>query len=272
MGLLQLSKKILLNRKLPQTLIITGVGGFISRRFFIQARAKWEKITSENLEMVLDFITPYDVARGAGKLLQGWLLFNHPKMSLAEAEKHLKILLSEMDQKDETLQERARSRLLVSKALFYLEGFRVKSCCYEKYQREARELLRKLPQWKTIENKTVFQAIPFNAEELIGTTHRMLLILSNEKLPDYIAHILSAQQPQSDLEYMVRLIALTFGVQDEQNFGAFMLQWLQDYRDFKLQQSQKQEQQMNQVLSIINGDFPKRMAFGLFKKLLFRNK
>lgn len=276
MSLLNLPKS-LLKKKIAKMSILTTVGGMLSRRFFGRRRAHWERLSGDDLENVLDYITPYDVARGAGKLLAGWLRFKQPKQTVAQAEKHLQALLKEMDQKDDNPRDQARSRLLLSKALFYLEGFRWKTCRYEQYQQQAKDLLQKISGKQTIQTQAVFQASAFTSEELIGTTHRMLLSLSGVKsqdikLADYMVSVLENKNLKSDVDYMSRLIALTFGLDDEAEFGQLMLQWLKDYRDFKLSQSKQQEHWVDTSLSAISGGLPAEMGWSLLSKIWPRQK
>lgn len=267
MGLLQLPK-VLLKSKFTKMSLLGTVGGIISRRFFIQKRNRWEKIALDQIEAVLETITAYDIARGAGKLIQGWFQFNTPNLTVEQVEKQLKRTLKEMDREDDNPYEQAKSRLLVSKALFYAEGLRWKSCRYEQYQKEVLTLLHKTPVWKTLTRQDIFQAKPFTPEELIGATHRLLLTLGQEKTADYIAMQLEKKKLKTELDYMTRLLVLTFGIHDFKLFEEVMLQWLKDYRNFKLKQVKQQEQWVDTSLSVLSGEAPAKLGFGLLGKVL----
>jgi hypothetical protein len=267
MGLLQLPQ-MLLKSKLTKMSLLGTVGGMISRRFFVQKRNRWEKISADRIETVLETITAYDIARGSGKLIQGWLEFNTPDLTVEQAEKKLKHLLKEMDLEDDNPYDKSQSRLLVSKVLFYIEGLRWKSCRYEAYQKEVLALLHKTPVWKTLTRQDVFQAKPFTPEELIGATHRILLILGQEKLGSYISAFLEKNKLKTELDYMTRLLALTFGIHDFKLFEEVMLQWLEDYRDFKLKQVKRQEQWVDTSLSVLSGEAPAKLGLGLLGKVL----
>lgn len=269
MGLLQFPKA-LLKKKLAKMSILATVGGMISRRVFIQKRDRWEKISPDHLESVLDAITAYDMARGAGKLIHGWLRFQQPKLTLEQTEAPLKQMLANMDQTDDSPYERARNRMLVSKVVFYAEGFQWKSCRYERYQQEALTLLKQVPLWKSMNREQVFQAQPFTPEEIIGTTHRMLLMLGGEQLEDYIAGFLKKNRLQTDLDYMTSLLALTLNMPESKQFEKIMLQWLKDYRSFKLNQVNQQEKWVDMSLSAISGEAPAKLGFGLLNRILKR--
>jgi hypothetical protein len=271
MSLLQLPK-ILLKSKFTKMSLLGTVGGMISRRFFVQKRNRWEKISPDRIETVLEAITAYDIARGAGKLIQGWLEFNTPKITVEQSEKQLKRLLKEMDAEDGNPYEQAKSRLLISKALFYIEGLRWKSCRYEAYQKEVLTLLHKTPVWKTLTRQDIFQAKPFAPEELIGATHRILLTLGVEQLAEYISVVLEKNKLKTELDYMTRLLALTFGIQEFKLFEEVMLQWLADYRDFKLKQVKQQEQWVDTSLSVLSGEAPTKLGLGLLGKVLKKQR
>jgi hypothetical protein len=267
MGLLSVFKT-LLRKKLSTASMIASVGGMVRRRFFREKRNHWQKMDADQLETVLDILTAYDMARGAGKLITGLLRFSLPRQTLSDLDRQLRQTLEEMDQKDDSLYDRARSRLIASKAMFYAEGLQWKSCRYEWYQQEALDLLQQIPAWKTLGRTQIFQAQPFAPEEIIGTTHRMLLMLGNHQTEDFISAFLKQKRINSDPDYMARLLALTLNVQEPKQFEQVMLQWLKDYRDFKLSQVSRQERWVDMSMSVISGKMPARFGFSLLNGIL----
>lgn len=260
--------KAFLKRKFSITSVLASAVGMVSRRIFKQKRKQWKASAQDNLETVLDILTAYELARGAGKLMIGCLRFYQPRLEIQELDRRLRRLLAQMDQTDDSPYDRARSRLIASKVLFYAEGFRWKACRYEQYQQDALELLRQIPLWKTLGRKQIFQAQPFAPEEIIGTTHRMLLMLNQDGAAEYIAEFLKKNRLYTDPDYMSRLLALTLNVQNPKQFEQVMLQWLKDYRDFKLKQVNQQEKWMDMSMSVISGEAPSQFGFSLLNGFL----
>ncbi|HEY9745105.1 MAG TPA: hypothetical protein V6C99_02680 [Oculatellaceae cyanobacterium] len=268
MGLLSLSG-LLSRKKMTKISLMSVIGGVVSRRFFRAKRAKWESIRPDCLESVLDLLTAYDVAHAAGRLLKERLRFEKPALTVEQAECRLRALLAQTDQSDASSYEQARLRLLVSKALFCMEGFQLKACRYEAVQREGLALLRGIPAYNDLDGRRFFRAEPFTPEELIGAAHRCLHLLDDGSTHQFIVWLLQ-KTPKSAPDYMMRLLVTTFGVTDAERFEDIMLQWMIDYRNFKLNETKKQEQWVDTSLSIVNGDTPARLAFGALGKFLKR--
>lgn len=245
---------------------MAAVGGFAAGRLMQQKRKRWETATKDSVDEMLDSITTYDICRGAGKLLAGWLEYETPEITPAEAEARLRKLIAEMDKVDETHFDRARSRLIASKALFYLEGFRLKNCRYESLQTDVRDLLRRNPQRKDLSRRDVFLGKPFEPELLIGTTHRMLVMMSGKKLGDYLARLAERGQLRDEGDYMALLIVLTFRADDE-DLDSVIESWFEAYRDFKLDQTHRQEAWIQTSINAATGGLPGALGMDLLKRI-----
>ncbi len=267
MGLLDLPK-VLLGKTVSKGSVLAAVGGFAANVVLGRTRRKWQQAEGDNLEAVLDYITAYDISRGGGKLIAGWLRFKNPKLTLDSAEARLQKLLLEMDKKDESPVEQARNRMLASKALFYMEGFKLSQCRYEVFQKEAQQLLRQHPTWKTVSRQDIFKATPFEPEELIGTTQRMLFLLGNDKLADYIVNFVQNGNLRDDADYMTRLIAMTMGVEEDEQFCALIYQWFAAYRDFKINETHQQETTINNSLGVVTGGLPAMASMDLLTRAI----
>jgi len=274
MSLLDWPKKML-GGAFSKGSVIATVGGAAAGAVMKRKRKQWEKFRGESLDEVLDCITPYDIARGAGKLLSGWLRFSLPTIDTGMAEKHLRALLAEMDREDANPEDRARSRYILSKAMFYLEGFRLKACRYEALQRESRDYLRKNPVRRNITRREVFLGLPFEAEALIGVSHRILLMLSEGKPKAYLSDVLENGDLRDDADYMARLIAMTYGAPDGETLERLFYIWFEEYRTFKIEQTHRQEAMINTTLSTATGGLPGLLGTNLLGrglKTLVRGK
>jgi len=246
--------------------IMTSVGGLVTSQWLSRSRKRWEQTKAQNVEALLDEITAYELGRGAGLLIADWLEYSSRTFSLPMAEKNLQKLLSVMDKDDDLPEDRARSRYIVSKALFRLEGFKLTQCRYEQYQTEALALLRKNPRFKKLTRNDVFRGMPFVPEELIATTHRMLLVLDKGQLDDYIQAVVQRQDLKTDADYMAYLIALTLHYQDEALSGAIN-HWFEQYCDFKIAQTHEREAMINTSLSAATGGLPATIGMDVLGRL-----
>jgi hypothetical protein len=263
----ELSQKFLgdmLNRRS----VIGAVGGTATSALMKKRRQPWEKIRDKNAEAVLDLLTAYDVSRGAGKLLQGWLLYENATPDLDTIEKRFEALLKEADLQDKAPEDQARTRVILSKALFYLEGFRLSQCRYEDLQVQARQRLKRNPKWRDLSRRDVFLAKPFEPEELIGTTHRLLLMLSGGKPEAYLQHTLDASPLRDDSDYLAHLIALTAAEQDTEALTAKVHTWCREYRDFKIGQTNRNEAMLNTGLAAATGGLPAMAGFDLLNRAI----
>ena len=259
--------------------IVAAVGGFAANHLMKNKRQRWEKAQSDSVDAILDQITAYDIARGAGRLLTGWLRHRDPELSVAAADKRFRKLLQEMDKADASSEERALSRFVLSKVLFVMEGFHLKQGYYEDYQQQARYLIRRNPKWRNISRQAIFKGEPFEPESIIGTTHRLLLLLSDGNPPfSYLSEFLEQADLRDDADYFCRLIALTVllnertpelavGESDEQ-LSAAILNWFEEYRDFKLSQTGRQEAMLNTGIAAATGGLPTMAGMDLAGRLL----
>jgi hypothetical protein len=246
--------------------IMNSVGGFVTGKLMARFRQQWEQTKASNVEALLQEITPYEIGRGAGLLIADWLTYSMRSLDLPLAEKHLQTLLALMDKKDHLPEERARSRFVISKVLFRLEGFKLSRCRYETYQSEAWALLRKNPRYRAITRNDLFRGTPFVPEELIATTHRMLLELDNGHLADYIQAVVQRQDLKTDADYMAYLIAITLKFQDEALPKAIN-DWFELYCDFKIAQTHQRESLINTSLSAATGGLPAAVGMDLLGRL-----
>ena len=180
--------------------LFSAVSTVVASNILSHSRKKWEKARSDQEQTLLDQISTYDIAKGAGKLIRGWLRFQDADITTEQAEKKLRKLLKAMDQDDNLPEEKARSRFLASKTLFYLEGFKLSHCRYETYQKEALALLRKNPAHKNLTRGNLFEGKGFLPEDLIATTHRILLTLDDGTLATYIHDTISRPHLQDDAD------------------------------------------------------------------------
>lgn len=265
MGLLDLPKN-LLGRAVSKASVFSAVSGFATERILSGNRKRWQQAKARNMEALLEQVSAYDIGRGAGKLLAGWLRYALPEFSLPHAETNLQRLLSDMDQADSLPEEKALSRFIVSKALFLQEGFRLSHCRYEAYQSEALALLRKNPQHKKLSRNDVFLGQPFAPEDVIGATHRMLLMLDDGRLANYIHAQCQSRRLRNDTDYMARLIALTLGCEDEALAPAIS-RWFDAYCDFKIEETRQQEGLINTSISTATGGLPANVGLDLLGRV-----
>lgn len=245
--------------------VMTSVGGFVAGKVMSRSRKRWEETKAKAADSLLDEITPYELGRGAGLLMADYLEYTSRNFSLPIAEKSLQKLLAQMDKEDDLPEERARSRYIVSKALFRLEGFKLTRCRYEVYQTEAVALLRKNPAFRKISRNEVFRGAPFVPEELIATTHRMLLLLDKGQLSAYIHSVVQRQDLQTDTDYMAYLIALTLHFEGEALSNA-IVEWFEQYCDFKITESHQREAMINTSLSAATGGLPATVGMDLLSR------
>ncbi len=273
MGILGFSGKQL-KKTLSKGNLFSTISTAIAQRVLSQSRKKWEQARAESEQALLSQVSAYETGKGAGKLLKGWLRYLHPKLTLQQAEGQLLSLLAAMDAEDHLPQEQALSRFLVSKTLFSLEGFKFSQCRYESYQQAALERLRKNPDQRKLTRRDVFQGSMFLPEDIIATTHRMLMILDNGHLPKYLATVLETGPLKDDADYMARLIAMTFQA-DSDTLGTAINTWFQSYCDFKIDESHQQEMWVNTSVNAVTGGLPAQVGWDLLGragKQLFRKR
>jgi hypothetical protein len=246
--------------------VMSSVGGFVAGKVMDRSRKRWEETKRKKVDALLEEITPYELGRGAGQLLADWLEYSTRSFSLPAAEKTLQHLIKRMDQEDDLPEERARSRYIVSKALFGMEGFRLSHCRYESYQTEAATLLRKNPRFRSISRNEVFRGIAFVPEELIATTHRMLLMLDNGHLAGYVHAVIQRQGLKTDADYMAYLIALTLHFKDDA-LSTAIADWFEQYCDFKINQTHEREAMINTSLNAATGGLPASIGMDLLGRL-----
>ncbi|WP_303673422.1 hypothetical protein [Vampirovibrio chlorellavorus] len=261
MGLLGFSGKHL-KKTLSKGNLFSAISTAIAQRILSRSRQKWEQARAESEAALLSQISAYEVGRGAGKLLKGWLRFQHPRLNLAQAEGALLPLLTAMDAEDHLPQEQALSRFIVSKTLFSIEGFKLTHCRYESYQQAALERLRKNPEQRTLTRSEVFQGRVFLPEDIIATTHRMLLLLDNGRMADYLQPFLETGPLNDDADHMARLIAMTFQADDD-TLGTAINTWFQSYCDFKIDESHQQELWVNTSVNAVSGGLPAQVGWDL---------
>ena len=246
--------------------MMTSVGGFVTGRVMERSRRRWEQTKATSADALLAQITAYEIGRGSGLLLAEWLEYRLNPFSLVLAEKHLQSLLTNMDKADALPEDRARSRFVISKVLFRLEGFKLTQCRYEAYQTEAVALLRKNPRFRSLSRNELFRGTPFVPEELIATTHRMLLELDDGHLADYIQAVVQRQDLKTDADYMAYLIAITLKYQDDALPEAIS-DWFEQYCDFKIAQTHHRESMINTSLSAATGGLPGTVGMDLLGRL-----
>jgi hypothetical protein len=261
MGILNLPKR-LLGRAFSKGAIFSMVSGYAASKIMERNRKRWEEAKQQQLEALLDQITAYDICRGAGKLLAGWLEFAPKTFSLERAELALQQLLARMDEDDHLPEEKACSRLLASKALFRLEGFKLGRCRYESYQKAALGFIRKNPKYRMLTRDELFHGKPFAPEDLIATTHRMLLMLDDGRLVGYLDGLFAKREPRDDTDYMAMLIADTLTAREE-DLGTVMCQWFDAYCDFKIDQTHEHEAIINTSITTATGGLPMELGMGL---------
>lgn len=241
------------------------IGTYAASKILARSRKKWEKARLDSEQALLEQISSYDIAKGAGKLIRGFLLFNQPDLTVKQAEKRLQKLLREMDQDDNLPEEQARSRFLVSKALFYIEGFKLSHCRYEAYQKAALALLHKNPARKKVTRGDVFEGKVFLPEDLIASTHRVLLMLDQGALSAYIHQVMNRPQLRDDADYMAQLIAMTLQTEGK-TLETVINNWFAEYCDFKLEQLNQHETLVSTSMSAATGGLPAMMGMDLLSR------
>jgi hypothetical protein len=270
MRILNLSRT-LFGKSLSKGSIFSVLGIIIAGKLLENSRKKWEVAQEKNEDALLAQISAYDMGKGAGKLIKGWLLFNQPGLTVHQAEAQLKTLLKSMDREDHLPHDQARSRFLVSKTLFYMEGFKLSHCHYESYQKAAWELCRKNPAHQKLTRNGAFHGEPFLPEDLIATTHRALLVMDNGKLAQYIQQVVSSPKLRDDADYMAYLIALTLKAEQDKLDEAIN-SWFTTYCVFKIDQSHQREAMVSTSIATVTGGLPATLGMDLLGragKLLF---
>lgn len=273
MGLFGIPAAIL-GTVLTRNVILGTAGGLAAKVLMTRKRRPWEKAKNNN-EAVLDQITTYEMSRGAGKLLTGWLQFENADATAEIADKRFRKLLAAMDKEDGAPEDRARNRFVISKVLFYMEGFHLAKGFYEDYQQQARYLVSKNPKWRDISRQDVFKGKPFEPESIIGATHRILLLLSDGQPWNYLADVVEQGILRDDTDYFARLIALTLpaGKESDAQLADAICQWVEEYCQFKIGQANQQEAMLNTGIAAATGGLPaltgmdilNRVARGVFK-------
>lgn len=264
MRILDLPRRIL-GKTVSKGSIFSMISSYAAGKILARSRDKWEKARVQSEQALLEQISTYDIAKGAGKLIRGWILFNQPDLTVKQAEKQLQKLLKEMDQDDNLPEEQARSRFLISKTLFYLEGFKLSHCQYEAYQKAALALLHKNPAHKKLTRGDLFKGKVFLPEDLIATTHRILLMLDDGELAAYIHKIISRPQLRDDADYMAQLIALTLQAEDKA-LEAAINSWFAEYCEFKLEQLNQHEAMVSTSISTATGGLPATVGMDLLNR------
>ncbi len=264
MRMMDLPGKIL-GKTVSKGSLFSILGSYATSQWMVRSRKRWEDAREKRIDALLDEISAYDIGKGAGKLIKGWLSFSCPEASLTDIEKKLKKLLGEMDQEDNLPEEKARSRFLISKALFYVEGFKLSHCRYEVYQKAAWEFLRKNPAHKKLTRNDVFQGKAFLPEDLIATTHRILLTLDDGLLIDFIHRAATKTPLRDEADYMANLIALTLQA-DKSALGATIDAWFATYCDFKIDQSHQREAVVNTSITTATGGLPMSVGMELVSR------
>lgn len=267
-----------LNKGLARADGITAIGtmgGFVATELIKRERQKWG-----TMEAAFENINAYNLGRGAGHLLGEWLERVSPGQSAEQAMERLGQVVSQMDGQDSHPADRARSRFLASKALFYLEGFKLSRCHYEDFQQQARELLRQLPSGGRISRQDIFLGKPFEPEYIIGTVHRMLMLLSEgdeERLERFLAEV-KARPARDVLDYFRQLIARTFGMADPDRLKAEIVDWFESYREYEICRTHSRERMVSQSIegigAVVSGGLPalagkevlNRLVQGLVRK------
>jgi len=267
MGILDLPKT-LLGKAISKGAIFSAVGGYAADRIMERSRKRWQTAKNQSFESLLEQITAYDIGRGAGKLLAGWLEFSQSDNSLDAQEIQLQQLLQIMDPDDTLVEDLARSRFIVSKALFRLEGFKLSHCRYETYQNSALALLQKNPKYKKLTRNDLFKGTPFPPEDLIATTHRMLLTLEDGdgRLTEYIQTAVLPAKLRDDTDYMARLIAMTLGAEEEA-LATAMAEWFEAYCDFKITQTHERQSMINTSITTATGGLPASLGMDLLGRV-----
>lgn len=262
--------KSMLGKALSRGSLLSAIGGFATGKMMASARSHWEAAKlqgHEDTDALLDQMTLYDIAGGAGKLLEAWLRYTMKDFSLEKADARLRTLIETMDEDDILPEEKAHSRFIVSKALFRMEGLSLMSSCrYEGYQREALLLLRKNPGFKRLGRNEVFRGEPFKVEDVIATTHRMLLMLDNGQLKVYMQQHVQSAPLKSQTDYMALLIAITV-ITESQKLSTAIGHWFKLYCDFKIQQNHRREALIQTSLSTVAGGLPASIGMDLFSRL-----
>lgn len=251
-----MNPKNLLKGSFSKGSVFAALGSLAARAVMRRNRKRWE-----SMEPVVDQLNAYDIGRGGGKLLQGWLQLKYPAFDVKRHAAHLATLIKSADAVDPTVIDQARNRFIASKALFYMEGFSLKGCQYESFQAEARKLLKKTRQWHNISRHDVFVGRPFEPESLIGATHRMLLLTLESNadaraLRHYLQDVVENGDTRDAVDYMQRLIAVTFEVQGEERFLEVIRAWFEEYRSFEIHRHDRSENLLNTSITTVTGGLP----------------
>ncbi len=256
-----MNPKNLLKNSLSRGSVFAALGSAAARVMMQRNRKRWE-----SMEPLVEQLNSYDMGRGGGKLIQGWLQLKYPAFDVARHAELIDTILKEADTADDSLVDKARNRFLASKALFYMEGFSLRGCRYETLQDAARRLLKHTRQWRDISRRDVFTGKPFEPESLIGATHRFLVLTLESNadaraLRSYLEDVARNGDTRDAVDYMQRLVAVTFGVQEEDAFIEHVRQWFEEYRAFEIARSHQQENIIHTSLTTVTGGLPAMLGW-----------
>lgn len=271
-----MNPKNLLKNSLSRGSVFAALGSAAARVVMQRNRKRWE-----SMEPLVEQLNSYDMGRGGGKLIRGWLQLKYPAFDTARHAELLGNILKEADAADDSIADKARNRFLASKALFYMEGFSLKGCRYEAFQASARKLLKQTRQWRDISRREIFTGKPFEPESLIGATHRFLVLTLESNadaraLRNYLADVVENGDTRDAVDYMQRLIAVTFGVQDEDAFIELVRHWFEEYRAHEIARTHQHESLISTSITTVTGGLPAMLGWKAVghvgNRLLGRNK
>ena len=65
----------ILGKTVSKGSLFSMVGSYAASKFLSRTRKKWEDAREKRIDTLLDEISSYDIGKGAGKLIKGWLNF-----------------------------------------------------------------------------------------------------------------------------------------------------------------------------------------------------
>jgi hypothetical protein len=242
----------------------------------------------EAMDAGFDHLDPYELGRGAARIMALWMSERHPEHTARQHAATLDRALKKLDADASTL-ERAMARFLASKIMLNLEGYRSQTLSkdtarqqayYEVYQNYVREILRVFPQYRQLYRQDIFLGKPFSAESLLIFSQRMLsALVPHAAEPDFNAFLFRIRGQLANridsnkadvVDYLAQLIVLTRPEDAPAYLGEAMDAWFEHYQSFRLNKLNRQEKLLYAGFALVGGDWTRQLGGKLWNGIFSR--
>lgn len=258
--------------KLPRTkgAMLVSAGEMLSDYAF-----KQQKQHLSNLHPDFDSLDTGALGKGAGRLIAAWLVYQEGPtvQDLSSRLNRIAELVEALDATSETPIERAMARFIASKMALVFEGYTsktgVKTATYQRYQEEAKLLLKAFSNRPGLSRKDIYLGTPFSSQALFIAAHRFLTQAQLSSEHHDLQAFLLAWQTRSLREvsdYYAQLLALTHKQTDSALLTDSLARWFESYRTFLLGSVQKKEKWVKFGLDTLGGNVSLFSLLGKSKK------